>query len=67
MNIVQDLAGDPAVMGHSRNGGEAHAGGTADDVEYVWHGGDALEGSYVILDIGFHRSDPTRVVSLILS
>ena len=32
-DIVTYRAGDPACFSHPRNGGEAHAGGAADDIQ----------------------------------
>ena len=46
---IERAAGNPAVFGHARHGGKAHAGGAAD---YVQNGGNRVNG-FDGGDIGF--------------
>mgnify|MGYP003627876046 CR=1 FL=1 len=57
MDVVEHFAGDPAILGDTRHGGKAHAGGLADNVEDGRDGGNASDGVNICLKIVYvaHR------------
>ncbi|MEI9916112.1 MAG: hypothetical protein WDN29_10165 [Methylovirgula sp.] len=56
---VADLAGDPAVFGHTRNDSKAHAGRIADDIKGREHDRNALNDADIESErIGVHRELP---------
>ena len=66
-DLVAHRAGDPAVLGDPRDGGEAHAGGAADDFEDGRHRVDrrdraehVVHGEIVVQDL--FRLEPMRLV-----
>ncbi len=69
-DVVPHAAGDPAVVRHAGDGGEAHAGCAADHVEDGRDRRDALDREHVCLDLGregrpgdvaVHRASPLSV------
>ena len=61
-DVVLDRAGDPAILGDPRHGGEAHARGAAHHVEDRRHHVEATDGGDVPLDPVFRR--PARALAV---
>ena len=58
IDLVDDLARDPLLLGDTGDGGEAHAGGAADDLEQLGHRVDGLDRGDVGLDMR-HATSPS--------
>ena len=59
LNVIENRAGDPSVLGHARDRGKAHPRRAADDVENCRNGVDARDRVDVGLQFVTQRHDRT--------
>jgi hypothetical protein len=60
-DLVADGAGDPAILGDASDRGEAHAGGSARDLENFRNDVQAANRGHVIGDRGGHLNPELRI------